>query len=108
MFAFSGNERVIFTLNGENLTLICSKEDKMKDICQGYALIINKNIDSLLFLYEGKKINLKKSFNALAKNKNEMTISVYENQDKNNNSLNIKNYIIKIEKNSINTNKGVK
>ena len=55
---YSGyNDELIFELDGNNLIIQCSSQDKMKDICQKYATKINKNIDSLLFIYEGNKIN---------------------------------------------------
>ena len=54
--------KVIFELDGNNLIIQCSSQDKMKDICQKYATKIDKNIDSLLFLYEGSKINFDLTF----------------------------------------------
>ena len=53
---------IVFTLDGVNLTIHCTTEDKMKDICQNYSTKINKNMDSLLFLYEGNKVNFDLSF----------------------------------------------
>ena len=41
-----------FTLNEVNTAIKCSKDDKMDDICQRYAMEINKNKDKLIFLYE--------------------------------------------------------
>ena len=46
---------VTFSLDGVNLTIKCTTEDKMKNICEKYSTKITKNIDSLLFLYEEKK-----------------------------------------------------
>ena len=48
---------VIFTLDGVNLTIQCTTEDKMKDICKNYSTKINKNMNSLLFLYEENEVN---------------------------------------------------
>jgi len=42
--------KVIFTLDGVDVSIQCSKEDKIKDICQRFANKVNKNINSLLFL----------------------------------------------------------
>ena len=41
----------IFTLDGSNYIIQCSKEDKMRDICQKYAIKMNINMNSLIFLY---------------------------------------------------------
>ena len=38
------------------------KEKNMKDICEIYSTKINKNINSLLFFYEGNKVNFNLSF----------------------------------------------
>ena len=77
--------RVIFTLDGDNLTIQCSNMDKMRDICQKYATKINKNIDSLVFLYGGNQINFNLSFNeqsnSLDRNNNLMKVLVYENEN---------------------------
>ena len=45
--------KVIFNLEGIDVTIQCSKNEKMKDICQKYVNKINKNINSLIFLYGG-------------------------------------------------------
>ena len=81
--------KVIFELDGNNLIIQCSGQDKMKDICQKYATKIDKNIDSLLFLYEGNKINLELTFsnqaNSIDRNNGEMKILV--NKKENNKSF---------------------
>ena len=46
---------VIFTLDGVDLTVQCSPEDKMRDICLRYVTKIESNLNSLLFLYGGNK-----------------------------------------------------
>ena len=48
---------VDFNLDGIKLTIQCKKEDKMKDICKNYSNKINKNMNSLLFIYEGNEVN---------------------------------------------------
>ena len=74
---------VIFTLDGVDLTIQCSKEDKIKDICQKFGNKVQKNINSLLFLYGGNQLNFLSSFKDLAKDKNEIKVLVYtkENDD---------------------------
>ena len=47
---------VLFTLDGVNLMIKCKTEDKIKDICKSYSTKIDKNMNSLLFLYKGNKI----------------------------------------------------
>ena len=73
---------VFFNLNGINLTIQCTTEDKMEDICQKYSAEINKNINSLMFLYEGNKVNFELSFkdqaNSIDRENHEMKISVYK------------------------------
>jgi hypothetical protein len=63
----------------------CSKDELMKDICQKYANFIGKNIDSLRFSYDEKEINFQLSFEKLVnekdKEKNEMKIFVYNDED---------------------------
>ena len=72
---------VIFTLDGVDVTIQCSKEDKIKDICQKFANKVQKNINSLLFLYGGNQLNFLASFKDLAKDKNEIKVLVYTNED---------------------------
>ena len=52
----------LFTLDGCDLIIQCSKEDKMRDICQKYATKVNENLNSLLFLYGGSRINFELKF----------------------------------------------
>ena len=76
---------VVFTLDGENLIIQCTTEDKMEDICKSYSTKINKNMDSLLFLYEGNKVNFELSFkeqaNSIDNDNNKMSILVYKNEN---------------------------
>ena len=73
--------KVIFTLDGVDVSIQCSKEDKIKDICQKFSTKVEKNINSLLFLYGGNQLNFLLSFKDLAKDKNEMRVLVYTNED---------------------------
>ena len=56
----------LFTLDGCDLIIQCSKEDKMRDICQKYATKVNENLNSLLFLYGGGRINFELKFNTVS------------------------------------------
>ena len=79
---------VVFTLDGVNLTIKCTTEDRMNDICKNYSTKTNNNIDSLLFLYEGNKVNFDLSFkeqvNDKDKNNHEMKILVNKNENNSN------------------------
>ena len=73
--------KVIFTLDGVDVTIQCSKEDKIKVICQKFANKVQKNINSLLFLYGGNQLNFLSSFKDIAKDKNEIKVLVYTKED---------------------------
>ena len=79
--------KIIFTFEGKETTIECSKEDKMKDICQKYSSKIESNLDSLLFLYGGNQLNLESSFenqaNSIDKSENKMIISVFKKEESN-------------------------
>ena len=74
------NPNVIFNFEGTDLIIQCSQEDKIKDICQKYATKINKNINSLIFLYGGKNLNLESSYkdtiSSIDKTENKMNVLV--------------------------------
>ena len=73
--------KVIFSLDGFETTIKCTKSDKMKDICQKFSTSINKNMNTLLFLHEGNKINLDLNFEEQSKfqGNTEIKILVYKN-----------------------------
>ena len=77
--------KIIFTFEGKETTIECSKEDKMKDICQKYSSKIESNLDSLLFLYGGNQLKLESSFesqaNSIDKSENKMIISVFKKEE---------------------------
>ena len=52
----------IFTFNGVDLSIQCTIDDKMKDICKKYSNEMNKEINSFLFLYGGNQVNFELSF----------------------------------------------
>ena len=76
---------VVFSLNGEELTIQCKIEDKMKDICEKYSLKVGKEMNSLLFLYGGNQVNFELKFkeqaNYIGINDNKMKILVYTNEN---------------------------
>ena len=76
--------KVLFIFDGIEVTIQCSKDEKMKDICQRYVNKIQKNINSLLFLYGGEQLNLELNFenqaNIIDKERNEMKVLVYKNE----------------------------
>ena len=77
--------KVIFTLDGENMIILCSNQDKMEDICKKYSSKIEININSLIFLYGGNKLNLNLTFqeqaSSIDNSKNEMKILVVKKED---------------------------
>jgi hypothetical protein len=77
--------KIIFNFEGRDLTIQCSPEDKIKDICQKYATKINNNINSLLFLYGGNQMNMELKFKEQASsmdiNNKEMNVLVYKNEN---------------------------
>ena len=62
-----------------------SLEDKIKDICQKYATKIDSNINSLLFLYGGNKMNMELKFkeqaNSIDINNKVMNVLVYKKEN---------------------------
>ena len=72
---------VVFSFNGVELQIQCSREEKMKDICRRCANKINKNINSLYFLYSGNQVNYELRFkdqaNLMDRNRNKMNILVF-------------------------------
>ena len=77
---------VKFILESSEIIIIqCSKEDKMKDICNKFSLKTNINLNSYIFLYGGKLLNFESSFkdqaNSIDNNNGEMSILVYKNEN---------------------------
>ena len=75
---------VIFNFQGIDILIQCSQEEKMKDICQKFATIIERNVNSLVFIYGGSNLNFQLSFkeqaNIIDKERNEIKILVYKNE----------------------------
>ena len=82
-----GNTNVIFTFDGRDIAIQCSKDEKARDVCQKFAGKAETNLNSLIFLYAGNQLNLELSLEAQASSldikNNEMKILVYrrENED---------------------------
>ena len=72
---------VIFIFEESEVIIQCSKDEKMKDICQKYANKINKNINSFIFSYGGNQLNFDLKYNEQAniidKEQNIMKVLVY-------------------------------
>ena len=79
------NANIIFSFEGTDVNMQCSKGDKIKDICQKYVNKIQKNLNSLVFLYGGNQLNFQLSFkeqaNSIDEKRNEMKVLVYRNDN---------------------------
>ena len=71
---------IIFIFEGISTSIQCSKEQKMKDICNKYCNKINANISEIIFLYEGAKLNMNKKFEEYSK-ENTMKILVFRSEN---------------------------
>jgi len=79
--------KVIFDFEGREVIIQCTKDEKMNDICQRYVNKINRTINSLIFLYNGKQLNFNLNFNEQAntidKERNIMKVLILRNEDNN-------------------------
>ena len=77
--------KIVFNFEGRNLTIQCSQEDKIKDICQKFSTKIDSNINSLIFLYGGNKMNMELKFkeqaNSMDIDNKEMKVLVYKKEN---------------------------
>ena len=71
---------IIFIYEGQNITIQCNKEEKLRYICNNFSQKINIDLNSLLFLYGGNKLNLDNKLNDVTK-ENKINIIVYKNED---------------------------
>ena len=73
--------KIIFTFNGADLTIQCTPEDKIRDICQKLSFKIETNINSLIFLYGEEPINMdlrfKEQANLMDRDNSVMRVLVY-------------------------------
>ena len=65
--------KVIFSLEGTEIIIDCSNEEKMRDICQRYVTKIENNLESLLFLYGENPVNFELSFEDQANSQDKLT-----------------------------------
>jgi len=76
--------RVTFTLDGNDVTIQCSQEEKMRNICQKYESKIGINMNFLVFLYGGNQLKFDLSFQEQAtspdRTRNEMNVLVYKTE----------------------------
>ena len=76
---------VIFTLDGIDITIQCSQEDKMSYICQKYGAKIKLNPNSLIYLYGGNQLNMQLKFkeqaNSIDKINKVMKVLVYKTEN---------------------------
>ena len=79
----SGNPVVVFNFYNELITMQCSQNEKMEDICRRYAQKLQEDYKSLYFIYSGNIVNPKLSFAELIskidKTNNKMQILVFKN-----------------------------
>ena len=73
--------KVVFTFEGIRIEMQCMKEDKMRDICMKLGNKINKDINNLIFLYDGNIINTELKYKDIINSmSDEMNILVYEKE----------------------------
>ena len=74
---------VIFIYDGTNYKILCNTKDKLRDICQKFAIKAEIQMNFLIFLYGGNQMNLDLRFKDLANSidlsNKEMKVLVYRN-----------------------------
>ena len=77
--------KIIFNLDGRDIIIQCSIEDKIKDICQKFGTKIESNVNSLIFLYGGNQMNMELKFkeqaNLMDIDRKEMKVLVYKKEN---------------------------
>ena len=71
---------ITFIYEQQNIIIQCNKEQKMEYICNNLSHKINIDINSLVFLYGGNKLNLDKTYSEITK-ENKINILVYKIED---------------------------
>ena len=70
--------KVEFHYKDDKIQILCNQNEIMEDICQKFSHKINLELNNLIFLYSGSKINLKLPFsqviNKIDKERNMMSI----------------------------------
>ena len=69
-----------FIYQGISTIIQCSEKEKMKIICDKYCHKINIDINSLIFLYGGNRLNMDKTYEEYTK-ENKISILVYKNEN---------------------------
>ena len=67
-------------MDRKSISVQCNKNQKVKDICNNLSFKINTDINSLIFLYGGNKLDLNKIFNEITK-ENKINILVYKKEN---------------------------
>ena len=72
--------KIIFTFEGVEITIQCTPEDIIRDICQKLSIKIKTNVNLLVFLYGGLPMNMNLKFkeqaNSLDRSNNVMRVLV--------------------------------
>lgn len=73
---------VEFNYNGSITLILCPENESMEEICKKFATKIQANINNLIFLYSGIKINLKSTLYQIMNNidKERKIVSIVVNQ----------------------------
>ena len=83
--------QVTFNYNSRNLIILCEENETIRDICKKFAEKTKIDINSIYFIYSGKKININLTFSQCAndedKQRKKMIILV-NNIYNNNNNIN--------------------
>ena len=72
--------KIIFVYEGISTEIKCSKNEKMKDICYNFRNKINLQ-SSVVYLSEGKILNLDLKYKDYQKNDQKMKIYVNKNEE---------------------------
>ena len=80
-------EEILFHFNGSKINVQCNLEEKMKNICEKFSMKSGVDINSLIFLYTGKQIDLnlklKDQVNKSNLESKEIPILVYKKNESN-------------------------
>ena len=80
-------QKVTFSLDQDNMTIQCTPEDKMRNICQRYTTKVGIPINLLIFLYGGNQLNMELKFkehiNQIDKANKEMKVLVVKKENEN-------------------------
>ena len=93
--------KIIFIFNNDITTIQSTAEDKMEDICLQYSTKINKNMKSLIFLYEEKELNFESYFKEIANSKDieNKEIKIFVKLKNNDKAFNNNNLLLNIKSN---------